>query len=92
MVDGIRYPRFGIDLYYAQELFEQEELTGYLKNTLETQKPENQDVVYDSAGVERGFAEDLETNEAGKILRQTSRIVQGSNAAWDQQFQLGCGG
>lgn len=28
----IRYQRLGDEQYYAQELFEQEELTGYLKN------------------------------------------------------------
>jgi len=33
LVDGIRYQRIGNDHYYAQELFEKEELTGYLKNT-----------------------------------------------------------
>jgi len=67
LVDGIRYQRIGDDHYYAQELFEKEELTGYLKNTLETQKSVYQHVVYDSAGVERKFAEDLEANEAVKV-------------------------
>ena len=67
LVDGIRYQRIGDDHYYAQELFEKEELTGYLKNTLETQKSVYQHVVYDSAGVERRFAEDLEANEAVKV-------------------------
>ena len=67
MVDGIRYQRNGDDHYYAQELFEQEELTGYLKDTLETQKSVYQHMVYDSADVERRFAEDLETNEAVKV-------------------------
>ncbi len=67
LVDGIRYQRIGDEHYYAQELFEEEELTGYLKNTLETQKSVYQHVVYDSAGVERKFAEDLEANEAVKI-------------------------
>jgi type III restriction enzyme len=28
----------GSEHFYAQELFEQEELTGYLKNLLETEK------------------------------------------------------
>jgi type III restriction enzyme len=32
LVDGIKYQRLGDEHYYAQELFEQEELTGYLKN------------------------------------------------------------
>ncbi len=67
LVDGIRYQRIGEDHYYAQELFQQEELTGYLKNTLETQKSVFQHVVYDSAGIERRFAEDLEANEAVKV-------------------------
>ena len=67
LVDGIRYQRIGDDQYYAQELFEQEELSGYLKNTLETQKSVYQHVVYDSAGVEKRFAEDLEANEAVKV-------------------------
>ena len=67
LVDGIRYQRIGDDHYYAQELFEKEELTGYLKNTLETQKSVYQHVVYDSVGVERKFAKDLEANEAVKV-------------------------
>ena len=67
LVDGIRYQRIGDDFFYAQELFEKEELTGYLKNTLKTQKSVYQHVVYDSAGVERRFAEDLEKNEAVKV-------------------------
>lgn len=67
LVDGIRYQRVGEDHYYAQELFQQEELTGYLKNTLETQKSVYQHVVYDSAGIEKSFAEDLEANESVKL-------------------------
>ena len=67
LVDGIRYHRIGDEHYYAQELFKQEELTGYLKNTLETQKSVYQRVVYDSAGIEKRFAEDLEANEAVKV-------------------------
>ncbi len=67
LVDGIRYQRVGDDHYYAQELFEKEELTGYLKNTLKTKKSVYEHVVYDSAGVERKFAEELETNEAVKV-------------------------
>ena len=35
VVDGIKYQRLGDEHYYAQELFEQEELTGYLKNMLD---------------------------------------------------------
>ncbi len=67
LVDGISYHRIGDDYFYAQELFKQEELTGYLKSTLETHKSVYQRVVYDSAGVERKFAQDLENNEAVKV-------------------------
>lgn len=67
LVDGIKYQLVGDDHYYAQELFKQEELTGYLKNTLETQKAVYEHVVYDSAGVEKRFAEELEANEAVKV-------------------------
>lgn len=67
LVDGIKYQRVGDDHYYAQELFKQEELTGYLKNTLQTQKSVYEHVVYDSAGVERRFAEELESNESVKV-------------------------
>ena len=67
LVDGIKYQRLGDDDYYAQELFETEELTGYLKNLVQdTQKSVYQHVVYDSA-VERDFAEALEKNEAVRV-------------------------
>jgi type III restriction enzyme len=67
IVDGIKYQRIGEDSYYAQELFEKEELTGYLKNILEARKSVHEHVVYDSSGVERQFAEQLEKNEAVKV-------------------------
>ncbi len=67
LVDGIRYQRIGDNHYYAQELFKEDELTGYLKATLETQKSVYERVVYDSAGIEHRFAEELETNEAVKV-------------------------
>lgn len=67
LVDGIRYTQIGEEYYYAQELFQQEELKGYLKNTLETKKSVYTHVIYDSAGVEKTFAEDLEKNEKVKV-------------------------
>lgn len=67
LVDGIRYQRLGDEHYYAQELFETEELTGYLKNLVQdTQKSVYQHVVYDST-IERDFAEALEKNDAIKV-------------------------
>jgi type III restriction enzyme len=67
VVDGIKYQRLGDDHYYAQELFEQEELTGYLKNMLDVGKSVYEQVVYDSETVERPFVEALETNSAIKV-------------------------
>jgi len=68
LVDGIKYQQLGEDHYYAQELFETEELTGYLKNlVLDTQKSVYEHVVYDST-IERDFAEALEKNEAVKVF------------------------
>ena len=53
--------------FYAQELFEKEELTGYLKNMLtDTQKSIYESVVYDST-TERDFAEAMEMNQAIKL-------------------------
>ncbi len=66
LVDGIKYQRIGDDAYYAQELFEQEELTGYLKNMLETEKSVHEQVIYES-DTEARFAEDLERNTAVKL-------------------------
>lgn len=66
LVNGIRYQRIGDEEYYAQELFEKEELTGYLKSMLEVQKSVYEYVLYDSA-VEQSFAQELELNEAVKV-------------------------
>ncbi len=68
LVDGIKYQQIGADHFYAQELFVQEELSGYLKNVLkDTTKSVYEHVVYDSGGIERSFAEQLEKNTAVKI-------------------------
>jgi len=66
LVDGIKYQRLGEEHYYAQELFETEELTGYLRNMVEAKKSVHEHVVYDF-GVERAFAEGLENNTAIKV-------------------------
>jgi len=67
LVDGIKYRRLGDEHYYAQELVEQEELTGYMKNMLlDTRKSVYEHVVYDS-DIERDFANSLEKNTAVKV-------------------------
>lgn len=67
LVDGIKYQKVGLEAYYAQELFANEELTGYLKNMVAASKSVYEYVVYDSAGVELSFAQELEKNEAVKV-------------------------
>ena len=67
LVEGIRYQKLGDQEFYAQELFEQEELTGYLKNMVAVNRSVHEYVVYDSGGIEKSFAEDLEKNVAVKV-------------------------
>ena len=66
LVDGIKYQRLGEADYYAQQLFETEELSGYLKSMLDVKKSAYEQVIYQS-DTERTFAEDLERNEAIKV-------------------------
>jgi type III restriction enzyme len=64
--DGIKYQRLGDEHFYAQELFEREELTGYLKNFMDAKKSVYEKVVYDS-DTERDFASQLEMNSSIKV-------------------------
>ncbi len=67
LVDGIKYQRLGEEVYYAQELFEDQELTGYLKNMIPSKKSVYEQIIYDSPQVERSFAERLENDTAVKV-------------------------
>lgn len=67
IVDGIKYEKLGDEEYYAQELFEEEELYGYLsKNMLETDKSVYDYVIYDS-DIESSFAQAMEKNARVKV-------------------------
>ena len=66
LVDGIKYQRIGDEAYYAQQLFESEELSGYLKSMIDANKSVHEQVIYQS-DTERTFAEQLEKNEAIKV-------------------------
>ncbi|MDR4516161.1 MAG: DEAD/DEAH box helicase family protein [Nitrosomonas sp.] len=67
IVDGIKYEKIGDAHYYAQELFEDKELIGYLnKNMLEAQKSVYDHVVYDSE-VEAEFARSFEQSKDVKV-------------------------
>lgn len=66
IVDGISYHRISDEDYYAQELFQEEELTGYLKNMVEANKSVYDYIICDS-DTEFEFAEKLETSSDVKL-------------------------
>lgn len=66
IVDGIRYQRIGDDEYYAQELFQEAELTGYLRNMVTAKKSVYDYIICDS-DVEFEFAEKLEQASEVKL-------------------------
>jgi type III restriction enzyme len=67
IVDGIKYEKIGDHEYFAQELFEANELYGYLsKNMLEAKKSVYDHVVYDS-DVEEEFARSFELSQEVKV-------------------------
>lgn len=62
IVDGIKYSKVNNESFYAQELFEVEEVSGYLNdNLLESEKGVFDHVVFDSK-IEEDFAQELENN------------------------------
>ena len=63
IVDGIKYQKIGGNEYYSQELFENEELFGYLKNNLsESTKSPYEYVVYDSK-IESNLSKEFEQSD-----------------------------
>lgn len=68
MVDGIKYERIG-GKTYQMELFENEELEGYLENMVEVKNEDK--TLYDytlvDSDIESQFAKDLETDERVKF-------------------------
>jgi type III restriction enzyme len=73
IVDGIKYTKLGDEEYYAQELFETEELTGYLsKNMIESKKSVYEYVLYDS-NKEESFATRFEKTDSVKLYAKLPR-------------------
>lgn len=67
LVDGIKYEKIGEQEVYAQELFLEHELQGYLEqNMMEVRKSLYSHIVYDSQ-TESEFAKGLERNDAVKL-------------------------
>ncbi len=93
IVGGICYRRIG-DESYSQELFENKELTTYLKNTLEAQKSVYERVVYESESVEKRFAKDLENNESIKVYAKLPRwfVIQTPLGTYNPDWAVLAGG
>ena len=67
IVDGIKYQKIGDHHFYAQELFDTEELHGYLsRNMLKSDKSVYDHVVYDS-DIEVDFAKAFEMSDDVKV-------------------------
>ena len=67
IIDGIKYTKIGDDEFYAQELFDDVELSGYLsKNMIASKKSVYEYVIYDS-GNEETFATSFENNKSVKL-------------------------
>lgn len=66
LVDGIKYQRIGDNEYYAQKLFETEELSGYLNEMVAANRSIHEQVLCQSE-TERSFAEQLEKNDTIKV-------------------------
>jgi type III restriction enzyme len=64
-------------------------LTGYLKNMLAATKSVYEQVVYDSSGVERTFAEQLEKNEAVKVYAKLPGWFKVPYARWARTTRTG---
>ena len=69
VVDGIKYHKLGNDDIWAQELFESEEVSGYLNSNMVATPNSGiyEYTVYDS-DIEREFAERLDANEDVKVF------------------------
>lgn len=69
IVDGIKYHKLGNDEIWAQELFESEEISGYLDSNMVATPNSGiyEYTVYDS-DIEREFAEKLDANEDVKVF------------------------
>lgn len=67
LVDGVRYRKLGDMEVYAQELFEEQELTGYLSKMVEATKAPTTHIRFDTPS-EGAFAQALNANEAVRVF------------------------
>jgi type III restriction enzyme len=94
IVDGIVYKKIGDHEYYSQELFQNEQLMGYLKsNMIGSTKSPYEHVVYDS-GVESGLVTEFEKNANIKVYAKLpswftiDTPLGGYNPDWAVLFEI----
>lgn len=68
LVDGVKYQKIGDEEFFAQELFDDTELKGYLNKMVSVTKAPFDAVAWDSESIEKPFAEQLEANESIKVF------------------------
>jgi type III restriction enzyme len=95
IVDGIKYTKIGDDAYYAQELFQTEELAGYLEqNMIPSNRSLFNYVVYDSEN-EKDFATRFEQNKDVELYAKLpdwfkiSTPLGSYNPDWAVLFNVG---
>ena len=75
IIDGIKYHKMGGNDFYSQELFDNEELFGYLKNNLsESTKSPYEYVVYDSK-VESTLSKQFEQSDNVSVYAKLPNLV-----------------
>ncbi|QFG53544.1 type III restriction-modification system endonuclease [Chryseobacterium sp.] len=96
IVDGIVYKKMGDQEYYSQQLFENEELTGYLKsNAVESSKSPYEYTVYDS-NIEMNLATEFEKNKNVKVYAKLpdwfkiDTPLGKYNPDWAVLFEIDC--
>jgi type III restriction enzyme len=73
LIEGVTYQRIGDEQYYAQELFKDDELKGYLNKMVAVTKSPFEHVPWDSETIEKPFAQQLDANESVKVFAKLPR-------------------
>ncbi len=68
-IEGIKYVKLNGQEYYLQEVFDSEEIAGYLnKNALQVENSIYDHVIYDSETIEKTFAQKLDEDDEVKFF------------------------
>lgn len=73
VIDGIKYTKLENQYYSKQEVFESNELMAYLNNTVRVENSIYDYVIYDSEGIEKKFAKNLDEDDNVKMFFKIPR-------------------